>query len=166
MSLIFKINNLHIIFEGALDETIPDSFFSHLEKQLHQVLNNDSQNKKIDVDFSNVVRGNSIGIINWLKFIKKLKLSCQYNNSPPWLVQSFSLMPDFFTQASRVKSILVPYYNAAENKSILRLFTIGKDIPSLKDNSEFQFPIHNEGGLDYEADVDPRKYLHFLSWNN
>ena len=62
-----------------------------------------------------------------------------------------------------VSTVVLPFYSEDEDKEILRIFEIGKEIPILDDYSDFELDDVNQDGIVYSAEFDETMIFSFLS---
>jgi anti-anti-sigma regulatory factor len=152
------VKNNTIEFSGILNE---DSSIDKIKEGLQKALSN-ANNKSIFVDFSNVKRANSCGILAWYKILETLDGKFIYINVPLWLVEQFNIS-DFLGENTDVKSIEANFY-CPQNDSHENLFLeIGKDIPVLQDYSSYSMTLKNKDGMELEMDFEPNEYFYFIS---
>lgn len=158
-----KINVLQnsLIFEGLLDEetSIADLLMAH-----GKLMAADSK-PPIAADFSKVLYGNSAGIVIWIRYMREVKIAFNYVNTPIWLVGQINMIRDFLANGSFVSSFQAPFFAPSSQESRAFTLQVGKDIPMLKDYSEFRVPTRAFQGKDYESDFVPQRYLAFIAEN-
>jgi ABC-type transporter Mla MlaB component len=157
MDLVFEKNN-RMSLVGILDETV-----NH-QKILAQF--NDyfkAKNEPITVDMSKVQRANSIGIVEWLRFVTQSNAQLKYVKSPVWLVNQFNLIAGFFENKSFVESIDVPYFCPDSNFTKIVTLNLGSEIPI--NNSYIGFYLENKvfDGKEFEPDIVTEQYLSFIT---
>jgi hypothetical protein len=149
------------IFEGVMDEGFSPSA---LEQALQAALEGRLA-PPFALDFSQVSRANSNGILIFLRFLAKAEHQFKYVNAPEWLVNQFNLISGYFVNNSYVESLFAPYFSAKNGKYIQKLLVIGKDIPLLEDYSKMALPELEIDGLNFEIDFYPEQYFQFISEN-
>ncbi len=155
-----KVKDATVEFFGILNE---ESSEENIKKSLQTALQN-SNNKKIFIDFSNVKRANSCGILSWYKIIDSFDAEFTYIKSPRWLVEQFNLS-DFLNHKTFVQSIQAMFYCPKNDTHEIVSLQIGKEIPLLNDYDQFQIHLKNPKGLDLEMDFEPSEYFHFIIKN-
>jgi ABC-type transporter Mla MlaB component len=150
-----------IIFEGVLDEEtkMPELMAAYEKLKAAGV------SPPVTLDFSQVTYANSTGIVVWLKFMQEVKTVFKYVNAPVWLVSQFNSIRGFLDHNSFVESFQAPYFAPKSQDSKAICLAIGKDVPVLKDYSEFNFANRAIQGKVYEIDFDPTQYLSFIADN-
>lgn len=147
-----------LIFGGELDELSKGDQI----QSAYQDLIAKTRSEWIKLDFSNVKRANSSGIVTWLKFMHSSKDHFEYVNCPVWLVHQFNMIPDFLRDHTRVTSINSPFFceelEACRNVKMV----VGEDIPLLKSYKDYVVENRVIDGKQYEPDFDPATYFSFL----
>jgi hypothetical protein len=115
------------------------------------------------LDFRDVRRANSLGIIRWSKFVRSVKGPFEYRNVPTWLVEQINLRVIALGTDSRVSSIMAPFYCGADGSHEVHCLEIGRDVPVLDDYSNFNIERTSRKGLKLEADFEPKEYFGFLA---
>jgi hypothetical protein len=148
-------------FEGVLDKMTSGQ---HLEQAFENLVSKGISGPVI-LDLSSVSRGNSAGIVTWLRFFKKIAHPAKYVNAPIWLVSQFSMIKGYFDHNSYVESFQAPYFDLKTEKSSSSILRIGKDLPLLESYENFQAPNLVINGNDCEPDFTPQQYFSFISEN-
>ena len=150
-----------LMFEGVLsEETSLNDLIAGLEG-----LKKGGVKPPVTLDFSNVTRANSAGIVTWLKFLKSANTPFKYVNAPVWLVRQFNMIKGYFTGDSYVESFQVPMYCPEVQFSKVVTVRLGKEVPILASYANFKFPNQVIEGKTYEIDFDPEQYLSFIAEN-
>lgn len=159
-----KINILAnaLAFEGVLDE---ESSLKDLLAAFETVKAN-GFTPPLALSFAKVTRGNSAGIVTWLKFMKQIQTPVKYRDTPVWLVGQFNMIKGYFENSSYVESFQAPYYCENGQHSKVVTLVIGKDLPILDDYSRYVFPHLQIDGKEYEIDFDPAQFLSFIGENH
>ncbi len=155
----FQIEGQNVIFSGVLDESFLSSEFLEQIKKLRSTI----KSRAVNLDFSNVLYANSIGIANWIKLIDQLKEGTYYySKTPIWLVHLMSIISGVVPENFYVTSMSVPFYSENHDKEIQVLMEIGRDIPLLDDYSSFNLESKTVDGILYEPDISEDHYFRFL----
>lgn len=151
-----------LAFDGVLDE---ETSLKDLLTAFEEVKAKGFQ-PPLALNFAKVTRGNSAGIVTWLKFMKQIQTPVKYVDTPVWLVGQFNMIKGYFENSSHVESFQAPYYcNDGQHSKVVTL-VIGKDLPILDDYSRYTFPNQSIDGKDFEIDFDPQQFLSFISENH
>ncbi len=118
--------------------------------------------KAVKVDFSDVKRANSLGIIKWRILTEELSCGVIYENSPQWLVEQFNFEVIPILKGSLVASILAPFYCGEDGTHEMVRLEVGKDIPLMKDYSSLRLERPSKNGRMLEPDFEPSDYFEFL----
>jgi hypothetical protein len=118
------------------------------------------------LDFLEVRRANSLGIIRWSKFVRSIKGPLEYRNVPMWLVEQLNLRIIALGQDAYVSSIMAPFYCGLDGTHEVHCLQIGQDLPILQDYSDFVIERVSKKGLKLEADFEPSEYFGFLARMN
>lgn len=150
-----------LTFEGLLDEetSISDLLVAHGK------LMGSGGKPPIALDFSKVLYGNSAGIIIWIRYMREVKVAFNYINTPIWLIGQINMIKDFLANGSVVSSFQAPFFAPSSQESRAFVLEVGKDIPALKDYSDFKVPSRTFQGKEYENDFVPQRYLAFIAEN-
>ncbi len=142
------------VFSGVLDERVMLRDF----QMAIPVADN-----PYEFDFGNVVRSSSAGIVEWLKFVKQYPGPFYYTNCPPWLVNQFNSMADFFRAGkSAVLSLWAPFFCETDSTNKNFLFRVPAEIPLLDDPSKYQIENKVDGPKEFIPDFIPNRYFRFL----
>jgi hypothetical protein len=147
-----------IVFKGVLDE---NASMTSVRGLVEKALANSSDGA-VRLDFGNVKRANSIGILAWAKFVDSTAFRFVYVNAPKWLVEQFNLCGLLKTDG-KVESFQAPFYNCDNDKHEDVTLVVGKDVPVQDDYSSFEIVCTAADGTKLEADFEPAEYLNFLS---
>ena len=149
-------DTLLLTFEGSIDEDV----------QFPQI---DAALKSMKIDLGKISSINSVGIREWLDWIKPLseRLSIVLENCPKSMVLQFNMVEGFLPAKATVTSFQVPYFcdKCDIEKNIL--FTLGKDISVEGGNVKVALNPQaavgcKEAECEVEMDVTPAKYFRFL----
>lgn len=115
------------------------------------------------VDFNGVNTINSVGIREWIKWVKSfpsnIKLSLR--RCPKIVVDQMNTVAGFIPQGTIIQSFYVPYFCESSAQEKMVLFSNGKEFKG----REIFAPedIKDESGELMEMDVIPAKYFKFLN---
>ena len=127
--------------------------------------------KQITFDLKDVKSINSVGIREWLNWIKPMAEKCQIamKNCPKTLVFQFNMVEGFLPKGSKVSSLYVPFFCEKCDLEENILFHIGQEIQVKDGNVSVQFdlakikpcklPVEE---CELTMDVTESKYFHFL----
>ncbi len=125
--------------------------------------------KKINFDLKDVKSINSVGIREWLNWIKPLseKTRVTMKNCPKTLVFQFNMVEGFLPKGSQVESLYVPFFCEKCDLEENVLFHIGKEIKVEGGNVSVHFDLEKikpckEAACELSMDVTEAKYFHFL----
>lgn len=116
----------------------------------------------VTLDLDGVTAINSVGIREWIKWIKafptSLKLSVR--NCPKIIVDQINMVAGFLPPGTGIESFYVPYYSDATGSERMVLFVNGKEF----NGSEVSPPsqVVDDSGESMEIDVIEAKYFKFL----
>ncbi len=143
--------NIAVIFvKGGIDE---DASF---------VAPNLGSAAEVNLDLEGVTAINSVGIREWIKWIKafptSLKLSVRH--CPKIIVDQINMVAGFLPDGTIIESFYVPYYSDASGDERMVLFMNGKEF----NGSEVTPPseVKDDSGEVMEIDVIEAKYFKFL----
>ena len=115
------------------------------------------------LDLSGVTAINSVGIREWIKWVKAFPATVQLSvrKCPKIIVDQINMVAGFLPAATRIESFFVPYYSDATGSEKMILFTHGKEF---KDGGVLDFPaeVKDDSGEVMEMDVIEAKYFKFL----
>ena len=151
-----------LAFDGVLDE---ETSLKDLLTAFEEVRSKGFKPPLV-LSFAKVTRGNSAGIVTWLKFMKQIQTPVKYIDTPVWLVGQFNMIKGYFENSSYVESFQAPYYCEDGQHSKVLTLVIGKDLPVLDNYAGYQFSRQKIDGKDYEIDFDPQQFLSFISENH
>jgi hypothetical protein len=155
-----EINGALLKFQGILDERTDVSLIAGA---VQEILSSTS-NAKVVLDFQGVRRANSLGIVQWSKFIHTVDCALEYRNVPTWLVEQLNLKIIALGANATVTSVLAPFYCGEDGRHEVHCLQVGQDIPILGDYSNFVIERVSEKGNKLEADFEPKEYFAFLTW--
>jgi hypothetical protein len=153
-----ELNGVTIVFSGVLDEK---SSMASVRGLVEKAMANSSDGF-VRLDFGNVRRANSIGILAWAKFVDSTAFRFVYVNAPNWLVEQFNLC-GLLKADGKVESFQAPFYNSDNDKHEVVTLLVGKDVPIQDDYSSFEIVLAAADGTKLEADFEPAEYLSFLT---
>ena len=152
-------SELTLVLSGTIDEDVQ---FPSL---------NLASVKQITFDLKEVKSINSVGIREWLNWIKPLAEKCQITmkNCPKTLVFQFNMVEGFLPKGSKVSSLYVPFFCEKCDLEENILFQVGQEI-QLKDGKvSVQFDLAKikpckvtVEECELTMDVTESKYFHFL----
>lgn len=114
------------------------------------------------LDLEGVNAINSVGIREWIKWVKALPGSLQLSvrRCPKIIVDQINMVAGFLPGATKVESFYVPYYSEGSGAEKMVLFEFGKEY---KDGEVHAPPdVKDEAGETMEMDVIEAKYFKFL----
>jgi hypothetical protein len=142
--------NLLVSLSGAIDE---DASFVPLEL---------GGATAVVLDLEKVTAINSVGIREWIKWIKLIPSSANISlrKCPKIIVDQINMVAGFLPAGATIESFFVPYYSDGSGSEKMVLFQNGKEfsngqlgtLPEVKDDS----------GEVMEMDVIEAKYFKFL----
>jgi hypothetical protein len=151
-------------FRGTLDEHTSGAEVYAALQSAAACLPSQSSKDRVILDFSAVVRANSVGILTWLKTMESLNPRVSFVNVPLWLVEQFN-----FSDALRgdclVESFYAPFYSPLTDTHSLFCLRIGVDVPLLKSYRDFEMSFQGKEGEVFEPDFEPEELFHFLETN-
>ncbi len=121
----------------------------------------------ITLDLKGVKAINSVGIREWLNWIRPLAETAQFilENCPKAMVFQFNMVEGFLPPQSRVASFYVPFYSESADQEENVLFKVGQEVTAIGGNIAINYDpkAANLGGVDdMEMDVTEGKYFQFL----
>ncbi len=146
-------SNLRLAFEGTIDEDVE---FPAVEAGKYQ---------QVTLDLANVKAINSVGIREWLNWIRPLAEKSDFvlENCPKAMVFQFNMVEGFLPPRSKVASFFVPFYSESEDKEANVLFTVGKEVTANGGAVAINYDPKAAGfSDDMEMDVTEAKYFQFL----
>jgi hypothetical protein len=152
-----KVEKSTIFLSGEMNEDTDFDETLRMLKETHQ-----ATGERVRIDLSNVIRGNSVGIMNWIRYLYECQVPICYVNAPVWLVEQFNTINDFFRMDVSVESFFARFYSEADDDIYMRCLTVGVDIPLLDDYSDYELNMVDESGKAMEADFSTEMYFDFL----
>jgi hypothetical protein len=117
---------------------------------------------KVILDLEGVTAINSVGIREWIKWVKTLPSTIQLGvrRCPKIIVDQINMVAGFLPSTAVVESFFVPYYSDATGSEKMVLFERGKEFV----NGEVHAPaeVKDPSGEIMEMDVIETKYFKFL----
>lgn len=114
------------------------------------------------LDLAGVSAINSVGIREWIKWVKTFSGSVQLSvrRCPKIIVDQINMVAGFLPAGTKVESFFVPYYSDASGNEKMVLFEHGKEFKE----GEVHAPpeVKDESGEVMEMDVIEAKYFKFL----
>ena len=155
-----EVNKLMLKVEGSIDETAHFPPF------------NCKPTDVIFVDLGGVVHINSVGVKNWILFLKKIPFVnvVHYENIPRIMVDQINMISGFMNSNSVINSFYVPYYCEKCSKSSQKLFVSGVDFDYTtkrvdldSKNTEYKC---DKTDCEIAMDVVTNKYFRFIKKDN
>jgi hypothetical protein len=153
-----EVSGSTVVFKGVLDEK---SSMTSVKEVIEKAMVS-SPEGAVRLDFGNVRRANSIGILAWAKFVDACSFKFVYVNAPKWLVEQFNLCGLLKTD-SKVESFQAPFYSGDLDKHEVLTLVVGRDVPVQSDYSSFEIVCTGTDGTRLEADFEPAEYFNFLA---
>jgi hypothetical protein len=148
---------LLLIFEGVIDE---ESKFPAVDGNKH---------KRVMVDLKGIRSINSVGIREWLNWIRPLSETSQvvFLKTPKALVFQMNMVEGFLPKNGTVKSFYVPFYCEACDKEENVLFTVGQEVQVAGGNYTITYDVKKanlcgKADCEMEMDASEAKYFQFL----
>lgn len=148
---------LKLTFEGLIDE---DVTFPAVEAGKHT---------KVTIDLAAVKSINSVGIREWLNWIKPIAATSRIEllRCPKALVFQFNMVEGFLPANSTVSSFFVPFFCEKCDKEENALFTVGKEVSVAGGAVKMSFDkaglgLCKDAACEMEMDVTEAKYFQFL----
>lgn len=114
------------------------------------------------LDLAAVSAINSVGIREWIKWLKTIPGSVQIlvRKCPKIIVDQINMVSGFLPPTAKVESFFVPYYSDSSGEEKMVLFESGKEFK----DGEVTPPadVKDESGEAMEMDVIEAKYFKFL----
>lgn len=145
--------DLRLAFSGTIDEDVE---FPTVEAGKY---------KTITLDLTSIKAINSVGIREWLNWIRPLAEKSDFvlENAPKAMVFQFNMVEGFLPPKARVASFFVPFYSESADKEANILFTVGKEVTASGGAVAINYdPKANGFEDDMEMDVTEAKYFQFL----
>ena len=154
-------DELVLTFEGLIDEdvTFPSLSLAGV--------------REVSIDLAAIKTINSVGIREWLNWIKPISSSAviQLMRCPKALVFQFNMVEGFLPANARVSSFYVPFFCEKCDKEENALFTVGKEV--MVSGGEIKVSYDKkvigyckECDCEMEMDVTEAKYFQFLKRMN
>jgi hypothetical protein len=148
-------SNVTLAFQGTIDEDVE---FPSVATGKYST---------ITLDLKGVKAINSVGIREWLNWIRPLAESSKFvlENCPKAMVFQFNMVEGFLPPKSQVSSFFVPFYSESADQEENVLFHVGKEVTSTGGNIAINYDpkAAKLGGVDdMEMDVTEGKYFQFL----
>lgn len=148
-------SNLTLAFTGTIDEDVE---FPAVEAGKYQ---------NITLDLKGIKAINSVGIREWLNWIRPLaeKSNFTLENCPKAMVFQFNMVEGFLPPRSKVASFYVPFYSESADQEENVLFQVGREVTNDGGTISIKYDpkAANLGGVDdMEMDVTEGKYFQFL----
>lgn len=148
-------SNATLAFQGSIDEDVE---FPAVEAGKFQT---------ITLDLKNVKAINSVGIREWLNWIRPLAEKSDFvlENCPKAMVFQFNMVEGFLPPRAKVSSFFVPFYSESADQEENVLFKVGQEVKADGGNIALNYDpkAAKLGGVDdMEMDVTEAKYFQFL----
>jgi anti-anti-sigma regulatory factor len=116
----------------------------------------------VALDLNAVGAINSVGIREWIKWVKMLPSSVQLSvrRCPKVIVDQINMVAGFLPAHTLIESFYVPYYSDASGSEKMVLFEKGKEFTDGDVNVPAE--VKDESGEVMEMDVIEAKYFKFL----
>lgn len=148
---------LILALEGAIDE---DVSFPSVDTSTH---------KAVELDLKSIKTINSVGIREWLNWIRPIAESAELilSNCPKALVFQFNMVEGFLPARAKVVSFYVPFFCEECDREENLLFTLGQDIVVKDGQPVVIADLGNRTKCDsgrcaLEMDVTEAKYFQFV----
>ncbi len=148
---------LLLIFEGVIDE---ESKFPAVDT---------IKNKRVMIDLKGIRSINSVGIREWLNWVRPVSENAQlvFLKTPKALVFQMNMVEGFLPKNGTVKSFYVPFYCEACDKEENVLFTVGQEVQVSGGEYKITFDVKKANlcgkpNCDMEMDASEAKYFQFL----
>jgi hypothetical protein len=116
----------------------------------------------IVLDLQGVTAINSVGIREWVKWIKVIpaSIALKVRKCPKIIVDQINMVSGFLPAHTKVESFFVPYFSDSSGSEKMVLFEDGKELK----NGEVHPPseVKDDSGEVMEMDVIEAKYFKFL----
>ncbi len=149
--------NLVLTFEGVIDEEVK---FPNVDAVKF---------KQVQIDLKGVRSINSVGIREWLNWIRPVSTVSQvvFIKTPKALVFQMNMVEGFLPKNGVVQSFFVPFYCETCDKEENVLFTVGKEVQVQGGNYKINFDVKaanlcGKSDCDMEMDASEAKYFQFL----
>ncbi len=157
--LLVKWTVSGVQISGSLDDRVS-------RDDLAQLIPADRLRGPFAIDVEGIKRGNSVGMLEWERFAKSLKVPHYYKNVQFWLVNYFNVISNFFeNEEVAVHSFFAPFICEADESSENILLVVGKNLPLMEKYDKFTFEDLKIGNKTFVPDFDPSRYFNFLTRN-
>lgn len=118
--------------------------------------------KEVVLDLDAVTAINSVGIREWIKWVKAFPASVKLSvrKCPKIIVDQINMVAGFLPPGTTIESFYVPYYADATGSEKMVLFTNGKEFTG--GNLQAPAEVKDDSGEAMEMDVIEAKYFKFL----
>ena len=155
MGVKFEGNVLFL--SGVLDSQFP---FAEVRRLLED---KPKDEPPIFLDLSQIDRGNSLGMFEWIRLLQQMNLRFEYINTPVWLVEQFCSIDELLSPLIMVTSFFGLFACPADDSYETCLMEVGKEVPLLKDYSGFELKVASASGKTIEPDFVVEEYFSFLT---
>jgi hypothetical protein len=118
--------------------------------------------KSVVLDLEGVTAINSVGIREWIKWVKAIPTTIQLSVSrcPKIIVDQINMVAGFLPPATIIESFFVPYFAESSGTEKMLLFEKDKEFK----DGEIHPPadVKDDSGEEMEMDVIEAKYFKFL----
>jgi len=117
--------------------------------------------KQVIFDCGKVQRINSVGVKNWIQFMKHLSqegISVTLRECSVSLVEQINMIKDFIPSSAKIESVQLPYYSSDLDQDFTKTFTLD----ALKASFPNPPAAMDENGKEAEFDDIPEEYLAFI----
>ncbi len=152
-------DSILLTFEGTIDEDVQFPVVSL------------TGNSAITIDLQAVKAINSVGIREWLNWIRPLseKVAIELINCPKALVFQFNMVEGFLPKNAHVLSFYVPFFCEKCDREDNVLFTVGSEVTVNAGTVSIQYDAKKadlckkgDDDCEVEMDVTESKYFQFL----
>lgn len=150
-------DSLLFVFEGQIDEDVQ---FPGVDT---------TKFKKVFIDLKGVKAINSVGIREWLNWLKPVSEQAQIilMKCPKALVFQLNMVEGFLPKNGLVKSFYVPFYCEKCDKEENVLFNVGAEVQVTPAGAKVNFNVKDaklcaEAACEMEMDAAEAKYFQFL----
>lgn len=150
-------DSLLLVFDGVIDEEVK---FPAVDT---------SKYKKVFIDLKGVRSINSVGIREWLNWMRPISDQSQvvFLKTPKALVFQMNMVEGFLPKSGFVKSFYVPFYCEKCDKEESVLFTVGQEVQLSPGNYTINFDVKaaklcGQPDCEMEMDASEAKYFQFL----
>jgi hypothetical protein len=121
--------------------------------------------KPVKLDFSDVPKANSVGLLKWVRVLSELapkQVRLIYVDSPSWMVEQFGMIDEFFTGEVTISSFFARFYCPSKDIIVMRKLVLGSDVPLLHDYEAFDIALSGDD-QSLEPDFEIPVFFSFLA---